>query len=159
MLSEIEVLYFLLQVGFFPSSIYICVPVQHLGRVIENTAGDGCCERDSIVPEITQTAYSCGEKNELQDTIVRNICTVHGIPCLQCVWKRVGSALPSRTQEQPRSHPPGRGSLAPRPLQTPQITPVISCHVHKRASCPLLPALGSLVGLKWRKIRIKRCGC
>lgn len=46
-LSEIEVLYFLLSVGFFPSSICVRVSVKHLGRVIENTAGDGCPERDT----------------------------------------------------------------------------------------------------------------
>lgn len=46
MLSETEVC-FLLSVGVFPSSICVHVSVKHLGRVIENTAGGGCQERDT----------------------------------------------------------------------------------------------------------------
>lgn len=45
-LSEIEV-HFLLSVGVFPSSICVPVSVKHLGRDIENTAGDGCQERET----------------------------------------------------------------------------------------------------------------
>lgn len=47
---------------FSPSSIYICVSVQHLGRVIENTAGDGCCERQYSSKDYSGSLFMWWEK-------------------------------------------------------------------------------------------------
>lgn len=44
--------------GFSLSSICIYATVKHLGRVIENPAGDGCQERVSIAAKLIQKAYS-----------------------------------------------------------------------------------------------------
>lgn len=44
--------------GFSLSSICIYATVKHLGRVIENPAGDGCQERVSRAPKLIQKAYS-----------------------------------------------------------------------------------------------------
>lgn len=88
-------------------------------------------ERQSVVPKLTQKAYSCDEKNELQETMIRNISTIHGVSCLQCVWNRIGSALRDLRVIKittPKSHLPQVGSVwhhVPlRLLKSPQSCPV-----------------------------------
>lgn len=64
--------------------------------------------------------------------MIRNISTIHGISCLQCVWNRIGSALRDLRVIKittPKSHLPQVGSVwqhVPlRLLKSPQSCPVM----------------------------------
>lgn len=123
--------YVFCSVGFFS--------LQYLHPCICNTFGKSYWKhswwwlpggRQSIVPKLTQKAYSSDEKNELKETVARIVCTIHRLSCLQGVWNKIGSALsplgPKINQAYSSQVPPspGSGSLASHPIQTSQITPI-----------------------------------
>lgn len=131
-LSEIEV-YFLLNVGFFPSSICVHVSVKYLGRVIENTAGDGCQETDTAQFQSLLGKLILWWEKWTSITIIKNISAIPCISHLHGVWNRNSFALPPGTWEPSRFTPhippcPGGVRLAPCPTQISQITPAVcSC--------------------------------
>lgn len=127
MLSEIEVLYFLLWVLFFS--------LQYLNLCICKAFGKSYWKHswwwlpgESIAPKLIRKAYLCDEKNELKETIIRSISIIGSIS--YCSVSGTGSVLlsppgPKSNQDDTSQVPPspGRDSLAPRPVQTSQVTP------------------------------------
>lgn len=148
--------YVFCSVGFFS--------LQYLHPCICNTFGKSYWKhswwwlpggRQSIVPKLTQKAYSSDEKNELK--LLQGLFVPYtGCPVCRVSGTRSGLLSPlwdprSIKLTAPKSHLPQVAAvwhhIPFKLLKSPRSD--------KCASCPLLHTFGSFIGLKSRKI----CGC
>lgn len=132
----------------FPSSICIYLSVKHLGRVVENTAGDDCQERQCIVNRAhSESLFLCWEKWTWRNYHKENLCPV--------VYLLSGTGPVLLSPLEPKSNlkvppSPGRASRAPQPH------PNFSDHPNHVVLCPevyLLPFATCFWVITWSEMR------